>query len=182
MTCGIEYRARAESSSLNALRTWIAAKMMKSASLVDATQDRTLQEARRMSAVGSHDGAVSGEISVEIIFSGGLETLFDHRRKKLTRLCPRGSHLSDLITTLADECGPRLTVHPTPVSQEQEQEQRDQQQQQRAEKRALFYQNGSVRPGILVLINDTDWELEGQGAYVMQDKDTVLFVSTLHGG
>jgi hypothetical protein len=38
------------------------------------------------------------------------------------------------------------------------------------------------RPGILVLINDADWELEGEDAYVLQPGDTVLFVSTLHGG
>lgn len=39
-----------------------------------------------------------------------------------------------------------------------------------------------LRPGILVLINDADWELEGEEAYVLQRRDTVLFVSTLHGG
>lgn len=38
------------------------------------------------------------------------------------------------------------------------------------------------RPGILVLINDADWELEGEEAYELQGRDNVLFVSTLHGG
>jgi hypothetical protein len=38
------------------------------------------------------------------------------------------------------------------------------------------------RPGILVLINDADWELEGESAYEIQDGDNILFVSTLHGG
>ena len=38
------------------------------------------------------------------------------------------------------------------------------------------------RPGILVLINDADWELEGEGKYELQKGDNVLFVSTLHGG
>ncbi len=38
------------------------------------------------------------------------------------------------------------------------------------------------RPGILVLINDTDWELEGELDYVLEDKDEVVFISTLHGG
>ncbi len=38
------------------------------------------------------------------------------------------------------------------------------------------------RPGILVLINDSDWELEGEDKYELVDKDNVLFVSTLHGG
>jgi hypothetical protein len=38
------------------------------------------------------------------------------------------------------------------------------------------------RPGILVLINDADWELEGEASYALQSRDNVLFVSTLHGG
>lgn len=38
------------------------------------------------------------------------------------------------------------------------------------------------RPGILVLINDTDWELEGEGDYILQPGDEVVFISTLHGG
>ena len=38
------------------------------------------------------------------------------------------------------------------------------------------------RPGILVLINDADWELEGEDHYELKDHDNVLFVSTLHGG
>lgn len=38
------------------------------------------------------------------------------------------------------------------------------------------------RPGILVLINDADWELEGEEAYEVQPGDNILFVSTLHGG
>jgi ubiquitin related modifier 1 len=40
----------------------------------------------------------------------------------------------------------------------------------------------SSRPGILVLINDTDWELEGEGEYALKDGDEVVFISTLHGG
>jgi molybdopterin converting factor small subunit len=38
------------------------------------------------------------------------------------------------------------------------------------------------RPGILVLINDTDWELEGEGDYILKDGDEIVFISTLHGG
>lgn len=40
----------------------------------------------------------------------------------------------------------------------------------------------SSRPGILVLINDADWELEGEEAYEIKSGDNILFVSTLHGG
>jgi len=39
-----------------------------------------------------------------------------------------------------------------------------------------------VRPGILVLINDVDWELEGRLDCELRDGDVVAFISTLHGG
>ncbi len=38
------------------------------------------------------------------------------------------------------------------------------------------------RPGILVLINDTDWELEGGLDATCTDGDVLVFISTLHGG
>ncbi|AQZ10935.1 URM1 (YIL008W) [Zygosaccharomyces parabailii] len=46
----------------------------------------------------------------------------------------------------------------------------------------VFVENGTVRPGILTLINDTDWELEGGEAYELENGDVVSFTSTLHGG
>ncbi|KAG8877917.1 Ubiquitin- modifier 1 [Tulasnella sp. 331] len=46
----------------------------------------------------------------------------------------------------------------------------------------LFMEGETVRPGILVLINDTDWELEGEGAYELKNGDEIVFISTLHGG
>lgn len=46
----------------------------------------------------------------------------------------------------------------------------------------VFIENDTIRPGILTLINDTDWELEGEKEYVLEDGDIVSFTSTLHGG
>ena len=43
-------------------------------------------------------------------------------------------------------------------------------------------QGKSVRPGILVLINESDWELNGELDYVLEKGDTIMFISTLHGG
>jgi molybdopterin converting factor small subunit len=40
----------------------------------------------------------------------------------------------------------------------------------------------SRRPGILALVNDTDWELEGECDYQVKDGDEIVFISTLHGG
>ncbi|ODV69226.1 hypothetical protein HYPBUDRAFT_156202 [Hyphopichia burtonii NRRL Y-1933] len=46
----------------------------------------------------------------------------------------------------------------------------------------VFIEDDTVRPGILVLINDTDWELEGGEDYVIESGDVFTFTSTLHGG
>ncbi|EAZ63376.1 ubiquitin-like protein [Scheffersomyces stipitis CBS 6054] len=46
----------------------------------------------------------------------------------------------------------------------------------------VFIEDDTVRPGILVLINDTDWELEGMEEYVLESGDVFTFTSTLHGG
>lgn len=50
------------------------------------------------------------------------------------------------------------------------------------ERPELFVSGSTVRPGILVLVNDTDWELLGELSYEIQPKDDILFISTLHGG
>ena len=34
------------------------------------------------------------------------------------------------------------------------------------------------RPGILVLVNDTDWELEGELDYRIQEGDSIMFISS----
>ncbi|XP_075041198.1 ubiquitin-related modifier 1 isoform X1 [Mixophyes fleayi] len=46
----------------------------------------------------------------------------------------------------------------------------------------LFIQGDTVRPGILVLVNDADWELMGELDYTLKDQDNIVFISTLHGG
>ncbi len=51
-----------------------------------------------------------------------------------------------------------------------------------AERPELFVLGETVRPGILVLVNDADWELLGELEYELQDGDRVVFISTLHGG
>lgn len=50
------------------------------------------------------------------------------------------------------------------------------------ERPELFMLEGTVRPGILVLINDCDWELEDGPAYRLREGDAIVLISTLHGG
>lgn len=46
----------------------------------------------------------------------------------------------------------------------------------------LMLAGDTVRPGVLVLVNETDWELTGGIETMLNDGDCVAFVSTLHGG
>ncbi|KAJ1719595.1 Ubiquitin- modifier 1 [Coemansia erecta] len=45
-----------------------------------------------------------------------------------------------------------------------------------------FYKDGKLRPGILVIINGSDWEVEDGPEYKVQADDVIEFISTLHGG
>jgi len=51
-----------------------------------------------------------------------------------------------------------------------------------AERPELFRQGETIRPGILVLVNDADWELMGELDYNIEENDQIVFISTLHGG
>ncbi|XP_022145475.1 ubiquitin-related modifier 1 homolog 2 isoform X1 [Momordica charantia] len=50
------------------------------------------------------------------------------------------------------------------------------------ERPEMFMKGDTVRPGVLVLVNDCDWELSGQLDTPLEEKDVVVFISTLHGG
>lgn len=50
------------------------------------------------------------------------------------------------------------------------------------EKHDMFVVGETLRPGVLVLINDVDWELENTTKYVLSNDDHVSFISMLHGG
>lgn len=51
-----------------------------------------------------------------------------------------------------------------------------------SEKPEMFCKEDGIRPGVLVLINDCDWELEGMLEAKVKEGDRVMFISTLHGG
>ncbi|BGP30465.1 Ubiquitin-related modifier 1 [Rhodotorula toruloides] len=121
-------------------------------------------------------------INVTVQMSGGMELLFSNQpTHKL--LLPR---FYDPSTTLHGPCPPSRKPEPQEGGKETDVrflvwwlrwfalEDR--------ERPELFSQGETVRPGILVLINSTDWELEGELDYVLDDKDEIVFISTLHGG
>ncbi|KAH7402941.1 ubiquitin-related modifier 1 [Pyrenochaeta sp. MPI-SDFR-AT-0127] len=101
-------------------------------------------------------------IPVTIEFSGGLEILFSNQ-KTYSLLLPAKddfgapANVAFLVQHLCDK------VMKDP-------------------RKELFVLDDTVRPGILVLINEADWELEGEDKYELQKDDHIMFVSTLHGG
>ncbi|CAO3637528.1 unnamed protein product [Cunninghamella blakesleeana] len=103
------------------------------------------------------------DLNINVEFSGGMELLFNNERKH-TIVIPKQSSkdaskptdLQDLIFYIRDNM--------------------------MTEKKDLFVDKDTVRPGILVLINDVDWELCDELEYELQDKDNIVFISTLHGG
>ncbi|KAJ3042669.1 ubiquitin related modifier 1 [Rhizoclosmatium globosum] len=95
-------------------------------------------------------------MNIELQFSGGMELLFDGQRSIKVVLPSNVTTMRDLIAHTKDHY---LKERPE-----------------------LFVQGDSVRPGILVLINDADWELEGELEYELAEKDVIVFISTLHGG
>ncbi|KAI0407463.1 Urm1-domain-containing protein [Xylaria palmicola] len=101
-------------------------------------------------------------LSIVVEFTGGLEMLFsDQRRHALSIPAIDKNNKPVTIAYLVDY----LCEHTMEDTRKE-----------------LFVLDDHVRPGILVLINDADWELEGEEAYEIQNGDNILFVSTLHGG
>ncbi|KAI1802284.1 ubiquitin related modifier 1 [Daldinia bambusicola] len=102
------------------------------------------------------------KISINVEFTGGLEMLFSDQRRHSISL--PATNKDGKPTTIADLIH-HLCEHTMKDS-----------------RKDLFVLQDHLRPGILVLINDADWELEGEEAYEIQAGDNILFVSTLHGG
>lgn len=97
--------------------------------------------------------------TVKVELSGGTELLFDNKKHMVVAL--HGDRkdwtIGDLIKTMTDEYI--------------------------KERKELFsIGSGKIRPGILVLVNDVDYEILGGHEYIIKPNDTVVFISTLHGG
>lgn len=101
---------------------------------------------------------MSQGLALTLEFSGGAELLFDKIKKHSIKLPEKSDKwtIRSLLVWMKDNL---LKERPE-----------------------LFLKDDSVRPGILVLVNDSDWELLGQLDYVLEEGDNVVFISTLHGG
>lgn len=99
-------------------------------------------------------------IKVKVEFLGGLDIISNHEKNHKCALPFEEGHatMKDLIKYVTEN----VINDPKDIP--------------------VFIENDGIRPGILVLINDTDWELEGMEDYVVEDGDVFTFTSTLHGG
>ncbi|PPQ74388.1 hypothetical protein CVT26_000939 [Gymnopilus dilepis] len=114
------------------------------------------------------------KVSLKIEFGGGLELLFDNQRSYRIDVpsevpIDNSTDEESLSTKEKKPVDVKYLIH----------HMRDHMLKERVE---LFMEKDTVRPGILVLINDTDWELEGEGDYKLKSGDEIVFISTLHGG
>ncbi|XP_013138093.1 PREDICTED: ubiquitin-related modifier 1 homolog [Papilio polytes] len=109
---------------------------------------------------------MADSLKLQLQFAGGAELLFDKIKKReivlpeLIKLFPECTDIKWTIKHLLVWIKDNLL----------------------RERPELFLQGDSVRPGILVLINDADWELFGELNYELQNNDVIMFISTLHGG
>ncbi|KAG6329966.1 hypothetical protein ID866_9125 [Astraeus odoratus] len=132
-------------------------------------------------------------VSVKVEFGGGLELLFGDKRSHSISLpslvpvdnsIPSSTRPSSALPVASDVDSNGNTPHPETAMKPLDMQYLIHWLRATllTERPELFMEGDTVRPGILVLINDTDWELEGEGEYRIRDGDEVVFISTLHGG
>ncbi|KAG5437800.1 hypothetical protein PCANB_000514 [Pneumocystis canis] len=103
-------------------------------------------------------------LDVVVEFSGELKALFGHQHTH---------HIQLLLTDpLLNNTSPTIGYLIKYLSENLLQDSR----------KNLFIKDDTVRPGILVLINNEDWELKHGINYLIQPNDVITFISTLHGG
>ncbi|GAA98622.1 uncharacterized protein L969DRAFT_50369 [Mixia osmundae IAM 14324] len=119
-------------------------------------------------------------MDIRVAFGGGMELLFGSQRSRTVRLPTHYDAASlaqgDLGAALSSSTASRATDIRLLIAYLLERELQDKQRPD------LFVQGQTVRPGILVLVNDCDWELEGELDYNIKPNDEIVFISTLHGG
>lgn len=99
------------------------------------------------------------ELNCTVELKGGLELLFENCKKIELKLSPGPT----------GKCTVRSLIQHLKTNYLKERPE-------------LFVSGDDIRPGILIIINETDSELLGHLDYEVQNNDNVLFISTLHGG
>ncbi|KTW28542.1 hypothetical protein T552_01802 [Pneumocystis carinii B80] len=103
-------------------------------------------------------------LDITVQFSGGLQTLFGNKNTH---------HIQILLSDPALKGNPPNIAYLIQFLSEN---------LMNDARKNFFIKDDTVRPGILVLINNEDWELNDEKYYILQPKDEITFISTLHGG
>ncbi|CAH7690109.1 ubiquitin-related modifier 1 [Phakopsora pachyrhizi] len=128
-----------------------------------------------------------GAVELSVHLGGGLETLFNNS-KSISIELSRPFSIRHLIRLLSKQIGSNQSRSLFCLSTARDTTQRGQKElkggadnddDDEEEEEEI-----DLKPGILPLINDQDWELFEPGGMdcLLSDNDNVLFISTLHGG
>ncbi|KAJ9105972.1 hypothetical protein QFC19_003307 [Naganishia cerealis] len=128
----------------------------------------TVEQTNQVTLLPKGKAQAVEQISIKLEFGGGLHLLFNSQPKHQVSLPKR-------ISEDESEAGDDKPVTVKYLIKWMK-------ENLLSERVEMFGDGDGVRPGILVLINDTDWELEGELDYQIQQNDEVVFISTLHGG
>lgn len=97
-------------------------------------------------------------LDLTVEFGGGTELLFDKRKLLDISLTGNGDEWT-ICSLIKHLCEHHIK-----------------------ERVELFASGSKIRPGILILVNDVDYEIVGGDQYKLKNGDRILFISTLHGG
>uniref|UniRef100_A0A1I7WJ44 Ubiquitin-related modifier 1 homolog n=1 Tax=Heterorhabditis bacteriophora TaxID=37862 RepID=A0A1I7WJ44_HETBA len=103
---------------------------------------------------------MTGAISVTIEFSGGSEFLVGNQKEHSVQVPLVEGKLT--VTNLLEWIRDVLLKD--------------------CDRPELLLDGNTVRPGVLVLINECDWELMDKAETHLKGGDVITFISTLHGG
>ena len=95
-------------------------------------------------------------MKIKVELGGGLEILFDKIKEHEIELTADKNTIKDVILAMLEKIKGDSSLFAT--------------------------KEGIIKPGIIVLYNDSDWEIYDKENTKLENKDTISFISTLHGG
>ena len=95
-------------------------------------------------------------MKIKVELGGGLEILFDKVKEYEIELTENKNTIKDVILIMLEKI--------------------------KGDSNLFATKEGNIKPGIIVLYNDSDWEIYDKENTQLENKDTISFISTLHGG
>ena len=95
-------------------------------------------------------------MKIKVELGGGLEVLFEKVKEHEVELKDDSNTIKDVILSMLQKI--------------------------KGDSSLFASKEGIIKPGIIVLYNDSDWEIYEKENTKLENKDTISFISTLHGG